>query len=197
MSLKMDDLEELLKRIGQSVTAAYAHYEMWFTLRGEGKALVDHYSEMNDHRYVDFFHAVNSGSYKLIFIELGCLFDTDDRSASIRNLKVKLAKLGRSDLVQRIDQRLEGYGGLVSNILTIRSKLMAHKEVGASSEAVHKKYGVVPNDIKALIEECCGTINEVREQATGSNQPAHCATTTGRFEDATFGLLNVLRNGRS
>lgn len=193
----MEYLEELLKRIGQSVTAAYAHYETWFTLRGEGKALVDHYDEMNDHRYVDFFHAVNSGSYKLIFIELGCLFDNDDRSASIRNLKVALETLGRNDLVQLIEQKLGSYGDLVSNILTIRSKLMAHKEMGLSSEVVHRKYGVVPNDIKALIEECCGMINEVRKQATGSDHPLLCATTTRRFENATFELLDVLRKGRS
>lgn len=193
----MDDLEELLWRIGHTVMVAYAHYETWFTLRGKGKALPKYYEDMNDHRYVDFFYAVNSGNYKLIFIELGCLFDTDDRSASIRNLKVELNKIGRNDLVQHIEQRLGAFEKLVSNVLTIRSKLMAHKEIGASSEEVHKKYGVVPNDIKSLIEECCSLINEVHDEVMGKSHTLLCATTTQRFEKATFNLLDVLRKGRS
>lgn len=193
----MDNTQHLLQRVADSVAAANAHYEIWFTLRGQGKALPDYHKDMNDHRYVDFFHAINSGTYKLIFIELGCLFDTDDRSASIRNLKSKLEELGRMDLVAIIEHQLEGFGPLVSNILTIRSKLMAHKELGALSTEVHKENGVAPNDIGTLIQRCCAALNEINEQLYGNSGALLCSTGTLRFEKAVFELLNVLRDGRS
>lgn len=197
MGKNMDDLKHLLRRVADSVTAANSHYEIWFTLRGQGKALPDYHKDMNDHRYVDFFHVINAGTYKLIFIELGCLFDTDDRAASIRNLKSKLEEAGRKDLVAIIERQLDGQSQLVSNILTIRSKLMAHKELGAFSAEVHKENGVTPDDIGALIQKCCAALNEINEKLYGNNAVLLCSTGTLRFENATFGLLNVLRDGRS
>lgn len=88
----MSGLENLVRRITDSANAAQAHYQIWFTLRGKGKALPRFYDDVNDSRYVDFFHATNAGHYKLMFIELGCLFDPDDRAASIRNLKAALVQ---------------------------------------------------------------------------------------------------------
>lgn len=193
----MDELKHLLRRVADSVNAAYAHYEIWFTLRGQGKALPDYYDDMNDHRYVDFFHAINPGTYKLMFIELGCLFDTDPKSASIRNLKNQLELDGRKDLSEEIGKQLDAYSKLVSRILTIRSKLMAHKELGALSTDVHKANGVKPDEIRDLIYKCRSVLNEVNEKLFGNSDALLCSTGTLRFENATFELLKVLRNGRS
>ncbi|MGF6575180.1 hypothetical protein ABH945_007309 [Paraburkholderia sp. GAS333] len=134
---KMTELRELLCRMGDSVNAARAHYQIWFTLRGEGKALHEYYPDMGDYRYVDFFHASNAGHYKLMFIELGCLFDADSRASSMRNLKRVLVAAGHQDIADKIDYALSGYSELVSGVLTIRSKLIAHKDVDARSEEVH------------------------------------------------------------
>ena len=152
---------------------------------------------MNDARYVEFFHVINTGTYKLIFIELGCLFDPDNRAASIRSLKDKLEEIGRKDLVEYLNNELSHYGGLVSKILTIRSKLMAHKEFGASSEDVHKSNGITPNEIGDLITTCCKVILEVYERLYGNSSELLCCTTSGRFEEAILQLLDVIRNGRS
>lgn len=191
----MDELKELLKRIADSVNAAQAHYQIWFTLRGQGKALPEYYNDMGDYRYVDFFHASNSGHYKLMYIELGCLFDPDTRAASIRNLKGKLADAGLDELVNEIDIALKDYGQLVSNILTIRSKLIAHKEIGALSKEVHAQHSVIPNKVGQLIEVCCSLINELNEKLFQDRQPL--AGETDRFERATYELLEALRKGRS
>lgn len=191
----MSDLENLVRRIADSANAAQAHYQIWFTLRGEGKALPRFYDDMNDSRYVDFFHATNAGNYKLMFIELGCLFDPDNRAASIRNLKATLHQEGRGDLVNRVEASLAGYGQLVSGILTIRSKLIAHKEISAESTDIHSQAGVIPNEIGKLLNICCGLINEIATELFP--QIGLLATETNRYEQATFELLEVLRNGRS
>ncbi|NPU93973.1 MAG: hypothetical protein HPY82_18845 [Gammaproteobacteria bacterium] len=192
----MNMIDELILRMADSANAARAHYQIWFTLRGEGKALPDYYSVMNDHRYVDFFHAINSGNYKLMYIELGCLFDTDSRAASFRNLKIELKNKGQENLVADIDKQLKPFNMLVSNILTIRAKLMAHKELGVDSEEVHRKNGVVPNDIGKLIDVCSDLINKTACEITGNNISL-IAAVSNRFEEATFDLLKVLRRGRS
>ena len=193
----MDDLEHLLRRISDSIEAGTAFYQTWFTLRGEGKALPKYSNEMNDSGYIDFFHAINAGTYKLMFIELGCLFDPDSRSSSIRNLKLKLKDIGRRDLVQYIEKELSPYTDLVKNILTIRSKLIAHKELGAFSEVIHSEYGIIPNKIKDLLKVCCLLINDLHKELYNKNGMVFCAAETERFEEATFELLSVLRKGRS
>ena len=192
----MNELEHLFRRISDSIEAGTAFYQIWFTLRGEGKALPEYFNDMNDHRYVDFFHAINSGTYRLMFIELGCLFDTDSRAASIRNLKSKLAEIDRQDLVLYIDKQLSPYIDMVKNILTIRSKLIAHKELGVFSEDIHSKYGIIPDMVKDLLRVCCLLINDLHEKLFKKNG-VFCAAETERFENATFKLLSVLREGRS
>lgn len=192
----MDEIQYLLRRMADSANAAQAHYQIWFTLRGVGKALPEYLDDMNDCRYVDFFHASNAGHYKLMFIELGCLFDTDSRSASFRNLKTSLKENGCNSVIKKINASLSQYTKLVSSILTIRSKLIAHKEIGAESEDIHKKNGVIPNKIKELLDTSCSLINEIDSELFG-NDRCILASELKRFEQATFSLLEVLRKGRS
>lgn len=191
----MKELRELLSRMADSVNAARAHYQIWFTLRGEGKALPEYHQDMSDFRYVDFFHASNAGHYKLMFIELGCLFDTDSRAASMRNLKIALMACNRQDMASRIDDALSGYKELVSGVLTVRSKLIAHKDIGAKSEEVHAQSKIVPNETGRLIDVCSELISEVSGELFGEEHTL--AAVTDRFERATFELLKVLRIGRT
>lgn len=193
----MDDFRHLLDRVGDSVVAAQANYQIWYTLRVQGQALPEYYDDMNDYRYVDFFHVISTGAYKLMFIELGCLFDSDERSASMENLRKQLVQIGREDLAAKIQKSLRPFNKLVSNIITIRSKLMAHKELGACSEAIHSKFGVVPNQVGTLIMLCCSLLNEVNTEINNEFSTLLCSADTQRFEQATFNLLRTLRSGRS
>jgi hypothetical protein len=192
----MEEIRILLRRLADTASAAQAHYQIWFTLRGDGKALPTYYQDMNDYRYVDFFHAGNAGHYKLMFLELGCRFDSDSRAASFRNLKNALTAKGHIEIVTRIDSVLQPFNDLVSNALTIRSRLIAHRELSATSEVVHQENPVIPNDVGKLLRKCCALINEIDTQLFGDTG-CRIATTTDRFERATFELLEVIRNGRS
>ena len=53
---------------------------------------------MNELSYVEFFHASNSGHYKLFFISLAKVFDRDNRVAGIKELRKALRAEGRADL---------------------------------------------------------------------------------------------------
>lgn len=192
----MEEIRALLKRMSDSANAAQAHYQIWFTLRGHGKALPEYYDDMTDFRYVDFFHASNSGNYKLMFLELGCLFDSDTRAASFRNLKTSLTAEGHNDIVNCINSALTPFSELVANAITIRSRLIAHKEVGASSTEVHQSNSVIPDEVGNLLHVSCNLINDIDARLFGSTG-CLLAATTDRFERATFELLEVLRRGRS
>lgn len=65
--------------------AARAHFQVWWTLRN--LALPQYLSTMNNLDYVDFFHASNSGHYKLFFISLSKIFDRDDRVSGVKALR--------------------------------------------------------------------------------------------------------------
>ena len=186
----------MLRRVADSANAAQAHYQIWFTLRGAGQALPEYYQEMNNGSYVDFFHAANSGNYKLMYIELGCLFDTDPKSTSIRNLKALLTEQGHNHYVNKIDAELREFASLVPKMLTIRSKLIAHKEFGASSEKIHQKYGVIPNEIGRLLDNVCGLLNDINAALFDSGGSL-IAVASKRYERATFALLKTLRKAGS
>jgi hypothetical protein len=189
-------MKELIGRISDSATAAQAHFQIWFTLREVGKAHPLHFDDMHDSRYVDFFHASSAGHYKLAFIELGCLFDSYPKAASFRALKASLRENGQADIASFIENSLGKYSDLIPKILTIRSKLIAHKELGVTSESVHEENGITPNQIAELINASCEAINEVSLKVLKSRNSS-IATVSDRFERATFSLLKVLRKGRS
>jgi hypothetical protein len=191
-----EELTECFKHVRDSLNSAIAHYQVWFTLRGEGKALENYLNDMNDYRYVDFFHAANSGNYKLLFIEAACLFDSDDRTQSIRNLKVLLNKNGLSHISDKFENSLKPYAKLVSNIRTIRSRIIAHKEVGVDPSELYKKHGIKPDDIRDLLNITADLLRDLEANLT-NNSSCNSVGPTDRWERATFNLLEALKTERS
>lgn len=190
-------MKELISRVSESATAAHAHFQVWSALRGDGKALPKYFDDLNDHRYVDFFYVSGSAHYKLIFIELGCLFDSDPKSASFRALKSKLLQEGMIEDAAELEASLVEYSDLVSRIITIRSKLMAHKEVGVTSESVHEQDGgISPNQISALIAASCKAINKVTRKVCVEGSIPYVLE-SNRVERATLALLEVLSQRHS
>lgn len=190
-----NDLAQCFKDVIDSQNSALAYYQIWFTLRGEGKAIDKYLSDMNDYRYVDFFHAAGSGNYKLMFIETACLFDSDERTHNIRVLKALMAQNGLTDLVDKFDQELKPFEKLVSNIKTIRSKVIAHKEAYVDPGDLYKKHGIKPNDIKALLNTTAELLRELEAILT-NNSSSHSVGPTDRWERATFSLLDALKTER-
>ena len=190
-----NELTECFNNVRDSQNSALAHHQIWFTLRGKGKAIDNYLSDMNDYRYVDFFHAANSGNYKLMFIETACLFDSDDRTHNIRELKALMIKNGLSGLADKFDLELKPFSGLVSNIKTIRSKVIAHKEAYVNPGELYKKHGIKPDDIKALLNTTAELLQELESILT-NNSSSHSVCPTDRWEKATFELLKALQNER-
>ena len=189
------EFQECFENVKDSVNAALGHYQIWFTLRGKGKAIDEYLNDMNDYRYVDFFRAANIAHYKLMFIETGCIFDTDDRTDRFRKLSELMDSNGFQDLSKKFGDSLKPYQNLVSNILTIRSKLIAHKETGVEPPDLYQKHGIKPDDIKDLLHTLAELMRELESRL---NNGASWSTvgTTDRWENATFGLLEVLQKGR-
>ncbi len=200
MSDEVDDpvseLEQCFERVRDSANAALAHYQIWFALRGKGNAIDTHYDVMNDYRYVDYFHAANSGHYKMMFIEVGCLFDSDDRASSFRVLRGMLEEAGEGDLAKELRERLVPFTELVKNMKTIRSKLIAHKEHSVDPPELYKKYGIKPDDIGSMLNVCVELLGKV-ENALFGQSSSSSVVSTDRFHRATFALLDVLKAGRS
>lgn len=184
------ELEECFRDVRNSANAAMAYYQIWFTLRGEGKAIDTYLDVMNDTSYFDFFHAANIGNYKLMFIEAGCLFDSDPRSKSIKTFKQLLTKNNLTTLENLLDERLSPYKELVSNIKTIRSKLIAHKDSEVEEKSLYKKHGIKPDDIKELLNTTADTLSEIEHELFGFSSST---SSTDRWEEATFNLLKALK----
>lgn len=194
--MSSQELKDCFKKVVSSYTGALSSYQIWFTLRGEGKALDTNFEDMNDHSYVDFFHATNFGNYKLMFIETASLFDSDNRAASISSLKFLLNSENLPRYSNLIEVELKKYRKLVTNIKTIRSRIIAHKEMAVSPSSLHEKHGIKPIEIKELLQSCGKVLREVEIYLT-SNTTSSTVCTTNRFEKATFSLLDTLSKGRN
>jgi hypothetical protein len=190
------ELNECFDNVKDSVNAALGHYQIWFALRGKGKAIDEYYDDMNDYRYVDFFRAANVAHYKLMFIEAGCIFDTDDRTDRFRRLRELMNENGLIELSEKFGDSLKPYQTLVSNILTVRSKLIAHKESGVEPPELYQKHGIKPDDIKELLLYLAGLMSELESELNGGASWSTVGPTE-RWENATYGLLEVLRKGRN
>ncbi len=189
------ELTNCFKNVKDSANAALAHYQIWFALRGHGKALKNHYDDMNDYRYSEFFSAANIGNYKLMFVESACLFDSNPKTDSIRKLKGLLKKSGHQSLVDEFDSTLSPHKNLVSNMKTIRNRIIAHKESAVDPKDLYKKHGIKPNDIRDLLTKTARILRKI-EHTLNNNESFSSVGPTDRWETATFALLKVLQNGR-
>lgn len=188
-------LRDCFNNVRDSQVAALAHYQIWFTLRGAGKAIDTHLDDMNDHRYVDFFHASNSGNYKLMFIETAALFDSDTNTNNIRTLKDHMHNNGLSVLADKFSDQLNVYSSLVSNIKAIRGKIIAHKEANVDPGGLYKKHGIKPDDIRDLLFKSGELLQEL-ESVLNNNSSCSSVSPTDRWERATFNLLDALKAER-
>jgi len=183
---------DILRYLIEETNAARAHYQVWWALRN--LALPDFYGTMNDHRYVQFFHASNSGHYKLIFVAIGKIYDRDTRSAGIRELKAALRAEGRNVVADKLQEDLSSVADQVSRLLKIRNRTALHNEHAISREQVYQlDGGITANEIWDVIESTTHAINSVAD-ALGHRSRA----SVGRpYERATLSMLEMLHRGRA
>ena len=181
---------QILQHLIDETNAVRAHYQVWWALRN--LALPDFYDTMKDVRYVQFFHASNSGHYKLVFVALGKIYDSDTRSAGIRELKAALRAEGHSSVADKLEADLASATSLVARLLTIRNRTVLHNELSISREQVYQfGGGIKANEIRDLIETTTYAINSVADALGYSSR-----VSAGRpYESATLAMLERLHRG--
>jgi len=169
--------------------AARAHFQVWWTLRN--KSLPRFYDAMNHLEYVDFFHASNSGHYKLFLLALAKIFDRDTRVAGLSELRRALTEEGKSDLAAHIEEALRPYHERIQAIVGIRNQSLVHNQRALSRQQVYEINGITPNEISELIDATGASINHVAAELGISNT----IFDSDRAERATFRMLEVLERG--
>lgn len=182
----------ILEPLIEETNAARAHYQVWWALRN--LALPDFYEAMNDRRYVQYFQASNSGHYKLVFVALGKIYDSDTRSAGIRALKAALHAEGYAFVADKLEADLAAATCQVARLLTIRNRTVLHNEHSISRGQVYQlDGGITANEIWDLIEVTTHAINSVADALGYSLR-----VSTGKpYETATLAMLEQLRRGRA
>jgi hypothetical protein len=186
----MTSATEILDHIIEETNAARAHYQTWWALRN--LALPDFYDTMNDDSYVQFFHASNAGHYKLIFVAIGKIYDSDTRSAGIRELKSALRAERHGAIADKLEADLAAATTQVSRILTIRNRSVLHNEHSISRKQVYELGGgITANEIRDAIDSTTNAINAVATALGHSSR-----VSVGKaHEEATLTMLERLRRG--
>jgi len=180
---------KILDHLVEEANAARAYFQVWWALRN--LALPQFYDTMNDSNIVQFFHASNSGHYKLIFVALGKIYDSDTRSAGIAELKTKLRAEGRDDLASKLEIDLIAVTSHVQRILGIRNRTVLHNEQAIDRAKVYEINGIKANEIWELIDVTSEAINSV---ARALGYPFRVSASRP-YETATLAMLEQLRRG--
>jgi hypothetical protein len=187
----MSEAREIAIVLIEEGIAARGHFQVWWALRN--KALPRFYETMNNHEYVDFFHASNAGHYKLFLLALSKIFDRDTRVAGLSEFRRALTDEGRADLAEHIEKNLHPFYDRIKAVLGIRNQSLVHNERALSREKVYEINGITPNQIGELIDAACRAINHVATQLGINNT----IFDSDRGERATLRMLEVLERGNT
>lgn len=171
--------------------AARGHFQVWWALRN--LALPKFNETMDNHEYVDFFHAANSSNYKVFLLSLSKIFDRDTRVASLRELRRSLKEEGKPELAEHIEQKLDPFHDIIKAVLGIRNQSLVHNERSLSRKKVYKINGITPNEIAKLIDTTCTAINHVATELGISNTIFE----SDRGVRATLKMLEILERGNT
>ena len=187
---------DLIQKLADGINFAQAGYEIWFTLAGKDKAYEQYSAELQDYQYRDFFDSVLNAQFKVMFIEIACLFDSRKQASSFYKLQKSLKDDGRAELVDRIADELSLHQNLIKRIKGNRNKRIAHYDMTWTEERVYKEYGVRPNEVGLLLKAFNELLRDIYKTVV-SPDTAYPIARPGRFEDATFRLLRVIRSGQT
>lgn len=187
--MKANKAKEIAHVLVEEGTKARAHFQVWWVLRN--KALPTYYATMNNHDHVDFFHAANSGHYTLFLLSLAKIFDRDDRVAGLKEFKQALRAEGMGKSALAVARALKPHLKTVKSVMAIRNKSIVHNERAIERSKVYKINGVTPNELRALIDATCDSINEA---AKALNIP-NTIFESKRAEQATLNMLDTLSKG--
>ena len=134
------------------MNSAQASYEVWYTLAGKDKGYEQYSVMLQDSQFRDFFDSVINAQFKVMFIDISCLFEPHERASSFYGLKNLLKDDGYDDVVDRIECAISLHKNLIWRIKGNRDKRIAHHVTTWTEEKMLDKYGVTPNAIRSLLE---------------------------------------------
>lgn len=183
---------DIIHTLIEEGNVAKAHSQIWWALRN--RALPDFYHVMNNEGVRLFFHASNAGHYKLMFVALGKIFDSDSRASGVRALKETLRSEGKVSVANQIEADLAPISGLVEKVLLLRNRTVVHNEQDLPRDQAYQlNGGVTANQVRDVINAVGEAINAAAE-AVG--YPCRVTISDG-FEDATLRMLEMLRAGQA
>lgn len=153
----MTGLAAQFGRVREDATAARVYFHTWWALRS--LAYPDYLPVMNDHAYVDFFHAAHTGFLKLTFISLSKLFDRE--ALGLGEPRRLLEAEGHVDAAALIRAATVPKTELVKKLLRIRNKSVAHTEKEIHRHAIYETNPVTPDEIRDLIDGICTALDDV------------------------------------
>lgn len=168
---------------------ARAHFQVWWILRN--RALPKYYKAMSNYTYVDYFHAANSGHYTLFLLSLAKLFDRDPRVAGVRELKRLLRSEGNTPSALSITRALKPHEATIRSVMAIRNGSIVHNEHSIARQRTYEINGVTVNDLRALIDAACKSINMIAADLGITNR----IFDSDRTEQATLNMLETLARG--
>jgi len=187
----MSEVHKVLDALMEEGGAARVHFYTWWALRNV--ALPEFYDAMNNLAHVDFFHASNSGHYKLFFLSLSKIFDRDSRVSGISRLKDALRDEGHPQLADELQAKLIPMESAVTRVMSIRNKTIVHNERALPREKVYEINGITPDEVRELIDSICEALNSVADGLGLSNR----ISKGDRHERATIAMLTTLRKGET
>jgi HEPN superfamily AbiU2-like protein len=186
----MTSARDITERLIEEGINARAHFQVWWALRN--LALPTYHETMSQFKYVDFFHAANSGHYVLFLLALTKIFDNDSRVAGISELKRALVSEGLGGVAQALEDRLRPFTPRVQKLMAIRNRSVVHNEHAIPRHRVYQINGITPNELRELIDITCEGINGVARALSINN----VIFDSNRAQDATMHMLETLERGR-
>ena len=181
--------EDIIKDLVQEGMAARASYQIWSALRQD--AFPDHVETLKRPDYYAFFSTSSSAHFKLIFISLGKIFDSNSRTSGIETLKKALKKANRVDLETYIEEKLGNQKEIRERIKRIRHKSIAHNQGNLSKEEIYKTNPVTADELWSFIEETCEVINHLAWEFGLSTM-----STSDKVKQSTLNVLSTLTTAK-
>ncbi len=191
------EIEGVIFQLADGINIAQASYEIWFTMMAKEEAYDQFLKVMNNYQYGEFFRVTSKCHFNSMFIELSCLFDENRRTASFYNLKKLLKKKGHKTYEKAIENQLVDPNKLIINSISeIRNKAIAHRDTYWTGARLYQCYGVKPSQIGALLDCCKKVLKSIYFDLICSDD-CYPLAGEGRFNRATYAVLDALRKGNS
>ena len=189
INIYMSGAQKIVELLIEEGIAARAHFQIWWALRN--LAIPRYLDTMNDHKHVDFFYAVSTGSYKLFLLALAKIFDRDSRVAGISEFKRALRAEGYGRVALQIAKDLKPIEPHVKAVMGIRNRSLVHNEQAITRTKVYSVNGITPNQLQGVIDTVCESINFAARELGVANTIGD----SDRCHQATLNMLARLERG--